>query len=370
MPIRLASALGSQAEADAFAHAAQNGADVISCSWGPQDGEWFNPNDPVHDQVVPLPDSTRLAIEFAIANGRGGNGCVIVWAAGNGRGNVGNDGYASSDKVIAVAACNDQGKRSVYSDEGDAIWCSFPSNDFGHPPFNQPDPKTTGIWTTDRTGISGYNSGISSKGDAAGNYTNGFGGTSSACPGAAGVASLVLARNPDLKWYEVKEVLKRSCDQIDQADGEYDATGHSRFYGFGRLNAETAVMLAQPPQAAYTAIHQAVQDVEIADMATSELAVEVGDSTAIEDITISVDIAHTFIGDLIVTIHGPVGSANLHDRHGGGTNNLKQRYDTVAAPELAALIGTNPRGTWTLEVSDNARRDVGTVRSFAVELIY
>ena len=35
MPVRLASGLGSQQEADAFLWAAQNGADVISCSWGP-----------------------------------------------------------------------------------------------------------------------------------------------------------------------------------------------------------------------------------------------------------------------------------------------------------------------------------------------
>lgn len=60
MPIRLDSGLGSsQEEADAFVWAVQNGADVISCSWGPADGEWWNPSDPVHNQVVPLPDSTR-----------------------------------------------------------------------------------------------------------------------------------------------------------------------------------------------------------------------------------------------------------------------------------------------------------------------
>lgn len=38
IPIRLSSALGSQQEAEAFEWAANNGADVISCSWGPTDG--------------------------------------------------------------------------------------------------------------------------------------------------------------------------------------------------------------------------------------------------------------------------------------------------------------------------------------------
>ena len=39
MPIRLAAVLGTQAEAEAFVWAADHGADVISCSWGPLDGD-------------------------------------------------------------------------------------------------------------------------------------------------------------------------------------------------------------------------------------------------------------------------------------------------------------------------------------------
>jgi subtilisin family serine protease len=58
MPIRLASGLGSIREAEAFRWVADNGADVISCSWGPADGEWWNPNDPQHTRFVPLPASS------------------------------------------------------------------------------------------------------------------------------------------------------------------------------------------------------------------------------------------------------------------------------------------------------------------------
>ena len=78
IPIRLASGLGSLAEADAFHWAADNGADVISCSWGPEDGFWNDPNDPLHTQPVQLPASTRDAIEYALNHGRGGKGCVIT----------------------------------------------------------------------------------------------------------------------------------------------------------------------------------------------------------------------------------------------------------------------------------------------------
>ena len=367
MPIRLVSELSSQEEADSIFWAAQHGADVISCSWGPFDGQWWNPDDPLHNQVAPLPDSTRLAIDWAIQHGRNGKGCVITWAAGNGNESVDNDGYASYEKVIAVAACNDSGKRSAYSDFGEAVWCSFPSND-GNP------SKTLGIWTTDRTGAPGYNPGQSSKGDVAGHYTNSFGGTSSACPGAAGVAALVIARNPALRWDEVKDILKRSCDQIDRSGGNYDSSGHSPFYGYGRLNSLTAVNLAVPPQPAYKAVHTAVQDVPIKDLKTSKIAVAVGDTKPIKGIKVAVDIEHTYIGDLIVKLVVParmgVAPITLHDQDGEGTDNLKTSFDEVNSPDLSSLIGKKPEGTWTLSVQDKAEQDTGKILSFSVELSF
>jgi subtilisin family serine protease len=250
MPIRLVSNLGSQAEADAFQWAADHGADVISCSWGPADGEWWNPNDAIHNEYVALPDSTRLAIDYAINSGRGGKGCVITWAAGNGNESVENDGYASYDKVIAVAACNDRNTRSVYSDFGESVWCAFPSSDVGYAPFNHPDPQTPGIWTTDREGQSGYNPGVLNPaapppGDDHGNYTNDFGGTSSACPGVAGLAALILAANPNLKWNQVKDILRQAAVRIDTTHGSYNSEGHSPYYGYGRPDAAQAVALAQ-----------------------------------------------------------------------------------------------------------------------------
>ena len=232
MPIRMMSQLGSQGEANAFYWAAENGADVISCSWGPADGRWWDPNDPLHDTVVPLPDSTRLALDYAVTRGREGKGCIVLFAAGNGNESVDNDGYAGYERVLAVAASNDRSVRSVYSDFGDAVFCAFPSNDFEFPEEDRPAPLTPGIWTTDRTGRTGYSDD---------DYTNSFGGTSSACPGAAGVAALVLSCDPSLTRDEVKDVLRRSCEQIDPEDGEYDEQGHSHLYGYGRLDAESAV---------------------------------------------------------------------------------------------------------------------------------
>lgn len=245
MPIRMASGIGSFDEATALAWAVEHGADVISCSWGPPDGQWWNPDDPTHDEEVPLPDYTRLAIEYAAARGRKGRGAVVCFAAGNGNEPVDHDGYASHPHVIAVAACNDRSTRSVYSDYGAAVWCAFPSNDYSSDALGHPPPRTPGIWTTDVTGNAGYNpGGALTRGDREGDYTSGFGGTSSACPGVAGVAALVLARNPRLRARDVREVIRRCCDRIDEAGGEYDEDGHSRYYGYGRVNARRAVSIA------------------------------------------------------------------------------------------------------------------------------
>ena len=236
IPIRLQSGLGSMAEAQAFAWAVDHGADVISCSWGPTDGEWWNPSDPVHNRLTVLPDSTRLAMDYALTKGRGGRGCVILFAAGNGNEDTKNDGYVTYPGVITVAACNDTGRRSVYSDYGKSIWVAFPSGDYGWKPFNHEAPLSQGLHTTDRTGEAGY---------AGGDYVSTFGGTSGACPGMAGVVALMLAANPNLRPPEVKELIRRSCVRIDKVDGEYDAQGHSVWYGYGRIDAGLAVENAQ-----------------------------------------------------------------------------------------------------------------------------
>jgi subtilisin family serine protease len=373
MPMRLAAALGSHAEAEAFRWAADQGADIISCSWGPPDGDWWNPSDPQHDAVDPPPAHTRLAIDYAATQGRGGKGCVVLFAAGNGNESVDNDGYASHPMVMAIAACNDRGTRAIYSDFGNALWCSFPSNDFEHAPENHPAPLTAGIWTTDRTGGAGYNPGSTSEGDASGLFTNSFGGTSSACPGAAGVAALVLAVNPALKREDVKDILKRAADRIDPQGGQYNAAGRSKFYGWGRLNAKTAVELARPQPRNEVTVSRRF-DAPIPDLQTVSFALDVPDAQPVAAVSVAVDLAHSYIGDLVLTLEPPaatgVAPIVLHNRTGGTRNSIKKVYDKANTAKLAGFAGKACNGRWTLKVRDAAADDLGRLATFSVRLVF
>ncbi len=239
MPIRLvAGPTTDEQDASAIRFAADNGAWIISNSWGPPDGNPFIQGDEV---VYPLPDVVRGAIDHAADDGRGGKGCVICWAAGNGNEPLGYDGYASYDKVVAVGACTDQGRRAYYSDYGPELDVCAPSS----------GGETSGIWTTDYMGAEGYNPGGVSFGDAAGNYTCDFGGTSSAAPLTAGIAALLLSREPDLSRQEVTERLKKTADRIDLQVARYDLEGQSIWYGRGRVNAYAALtMRTRHPQLA------------------------------------------------------------------------------------------------------------------------
>jgi subtilisin-like proprotein convertase family protein len=58
----------------------------------------------------------------------------------------------------------------------------------------------------------------------------------------------------------------------------------------------------------------------------------------------------------------------LHNRQGGRTVNLRQGYDAVVAPGLAAYAGKSAKGVWKLEVRDEARIDTGLIRKFGLEL--
>ncbi len=230
LPVRTPDEWGDEVGyADSLAWAADHGADVISCSWGPPDGYWSDD---------PLPLAMSAALDRATATGRGGQGTVITWAAGNGNEPVDLDGFASDARVIAVGATDDRDRKASYSDFGKALSVCAPGGDTLS--------DRAGIVTTDLSGSVGY---------TRNNYPQDFGGTSAAAPIAAGIAALVLSANPDLTWSQVKDLLEQTADRIDATGSFTDARGKSHparyeggrslCYGHGRLNAGAAARRAE-----------------------------------------------------------------------------------------------------------------------------
>ncbi len=163
------------------------------------------------------------AIRRAKTAGRGGKGCVVCFAAGNNDGAVSFPGTLS--EVITVAACNEFGERkSKTSRDGETWWGS----NFG-PEVDVSAPGVH-IVTTDIMGSGGYNT--------SGNYVTNFNGTSAATPHVAGVAALILSRNPNLTAGEVEAILRNSTDDIG-------GVGYDIYTGFGRINAYKAAIAAE-----------------------------------------------------------------------------------------------------------------------------
>ena len=220
---------------EAFEWAADAGADIISNSWGPADGT---------GQTVDMNQTLKDLVANITTTGRNGLGTVILFAAGNGGESIETDGFASNPNVFAIGATNASGNRASYSDFGNSLDFMASSCDIDSSGGDgwSGGSYIDGIWTTDNTGSSGYNAGNTNDGDALGNYTNSFGGTSSACPLAAGITGLVLTANPNLTKDQIYEIYKETSDK--NGLDPYDANGFNTNYGYGRLNACEAVKKA------------------------------------------------------------------------------------------------------------------------------
>lgn len=355
MPIRWSGSVSDTDIREQFNHAANNGADVISCSWG------------VRASSFTLSTSMKRSIRNAATGGRGGKGCVIIFAAGNANHDIDNlaggtrDGFAIHPDVIAIAASNSRDRKSHYSNFGDAIWVCAPSSGQGG----------LGIITTDRRGTAGYQ---------AGDYTTvqRFGGTSSSTPLVAGLCGLILSVNPELSAEEVKDILKITAQRIDAGNGNYDANGHSRIFGYGRVDAAAALQEAQnrlaPAPSARLVQFDRQPRLAIPDNNPAGISdtVRVNEMSTVLSVKVDVEITHTYRGDLKLQLIGPDDtSVTLFGRTGSGSDyrdNLIGSFTFEEVPELSNLTGKNSRGNWTLRVSDLAAIDTGELQSWSLTL--
>lgn len=179
--------------ANAFRYAADNGARVINLS-----------------MAISIPDSgMHDAVNYAL-----NKGVVIVAAAGN---DSLNQVYypANYPGVIAVSATNQSDQFASFSNFGDKIDVSAP----GVSIISTSIPGFTNVCTAD------------------GKYCAAAG-TSMASPHVAGLAALILSKNPALTSGQVKNILTSSSDDLGPV-------GKDPQFGCGRINAKKALEMVQ-----------------------------------------------------------------------------------------------------------------------------
>lgn len=87
-------------------------------------------------------------------------------------------------------------------------------------------------------------------------------------------------------------------------------------------------------------------------------------------ILVHVEIQHTWIGDLRMTLVAPDSTKIvLHQRSGGSQDDIRGTYgeDLVAVNSLVPLQALAMSGLWRLEVRDEAGRDVGVLQRWSIE---
>jgi subtilisin-like proprotein convertase family protein len=383
--------------------------DVLSNSWG------STPTTLWSTQVV-----TRIT-ELARTGGRRGRGIVFLWAAGNENcpiqhtatvdvphtngwrqrpdgswmwigvqtSRLFRNNLVGIQGLMHVAALASNARRSHYSNYGTGIMVCAPTNNIHE--YQRMTVQGLGVTTT--TGQSG-------------GVTNSFGGTSSATPLTAGVAALTISANPDLTALEVVSILKQTASRDVSLDsyprtpsasfdpnpawdispiapfdaGAFNNIGTpegtwSPWFGHGRIDAARAVAEAirrksggVPEETLTPSTSPALVIPDASPIGVRSTIIVASDLT-ISSIKVSVDITHTFIGDLKITLNPPLGTAIvLHDRNGGGTHNLQKTFDLSSTPGLGALTGKTAKGDWVLFVQDLAAADTGRLNRWSMEI--
>lgn len=382
-------------------------ADVMSNSWGGVPTSLWSM------QVV-----DRIK-ELAKNGGRRGKGIVFLWAAGNENCLI---NYSTDQEVpydhgvkeqggslvwmgvnttrvfrnnlvgipgmMHIAALASTAKRSHYSNYGPGIsLCAPTSNSHA---YYRMIVKGLGVTTT-----TGSVSGV----------TESFGGTSSATPLVAGISALTLSANPNLTALEVVEILKKTASKdlnftgyprtppagfdsdtswdvspiapfnhgefIDNGDAE---GSWSPWFGHGRVNAEAAV--AEALNRLQSGGEKNFSDSSMPDKSIPDNnsrgikdTIVCDDNFIISSITVSVDITHTYIADLKVSLISPSGTlVLLHNRAGGSANDIHRTYTANDVPALHSLTSEPVNGNWKLLVQDLAAYDRGRLQSWSLDI--
>ena len=354
---------------------AGNRSDVLNNSWGPED-------DAVdHGALADEPSSIeKTTLAAGVTSGRGGKGAIYIFASGNGRGNSDSadfDGYANNRLVMAIGASNGIGQVSSYSEGG---LCLFANATVG---------ETSGIVAADRQGLNkGFNLAVSTTGDYTTNAITPdqafvIVGTSFAAPQAAGVAALLLEKNPNLTWRDVRHIIARTAVKIQPssstwrtlppAPGSSTPLHWSPDFGFGRIDATAAVALADPAtwglipaESASLTATKSVQQVIPDGAATGiggDLVIAANAQFRVETVEFAMTVAHANQSQLSYTIISPAGTrATIVGRPNDVTAARTRVFTSLAQ------WGEGANGTWRVEVADRVAGTVGTLGAVSISV--
>jgi vibriolysin len=95
---------------------------------------------------------------------------------------------------------------------------------------------------------------------------------------------------------------------------------------------------------------------------TSNLAV--ANTSTITSVALSLNITHTYRGDLVVSLLSPTGTSySVSNRSGGSADNI-----VLTEQAVSAFNGQSPNGTWQLKIQDRASRDTGRLNSWSIKV--
>jgi hypothetical protein len=307
---------------------------------------------------VGLSDIARESIVRGVNEGRGGLGIIYVFGSGNAyfKGDYTTlKGYTNTRLTISVGAVGKDRKHAYYSTPGASLFVSAPGAD-------REDPEKH---YAAQVGGGCIDVGM---------------GTSFSAPVVSGVISLMLEANPTLGWRDVQGILAQSStpvlDYIEEEDDDSATTNgagfwHSVLYGFGLVNAASAVDLAKtwtnygPEQ--LISVDSGILDYPIVDdpatATTSSLIVSTSDHQAnagqssdsshfvVETVELLLNIAHFSRGDLKVELMSPSGTTSL--LHPGKLpENMQPDSDEFWKLMTVRNWGESPFGEWKLSIRD------------------
>lgn len=188
--------------------------------------------------------SFETTYEFGLYNelnnlaifGRGGKGIVMVASTGNDNQNFLNIWPAASESTIGVGGSNPSDQRMSYDSPASWSMNSGQGSNYGPPNFNYHVVAPAELLlSSDMT---------SSIGNESGNYSLETG-TSFAAPIVSGISALLIEKNPNLTWIQVRDILTSSADKVTPALYNYNQfagyTGYSDQMFYGRVNCMNAI---------------------------------------------------------------------------------------------------------------------------------